>query len=251
MVWKLHLLQKKYLEALGATVITTRPNQATDLALHARGTASKGCDLFISDHSNAVGGGMNENIDYAAVYHLTTDTTTECDDISKCIAQKLAPVISAVMSLKQGHKVLTRLADNDRNGDGILNDNYYGVLNGARAVGTPALILEHSFHTNSKAVEWLLNDSNLDRLAKAEADAIAAYFSENTSVTTLPYLIRVANVPEGDVLKIRQEPNANATVKGGLAWNNPHMYTIVAEQNGWGKLKSGIGWINLKYTVKV
>ena len=32
--------------------------------------------------------------------------------------------------------------------------------------------------------------------------------------------------------------------KGGV-------YTITAEQNGWGKLKSGAGWISLKYTEKV
>ena len=29
------------------------------------------------------------------------------------------------------------------------------------------------------------------------------------------------------------------------------VYTIVEEKNGWGKLKSGAGWISLKYTKKV
>ena len=29
------------------------------------------------------------------------------------------------------------------------------------------------------------------------------------------------------------------------------LYTIVDEQDGWGKLKSGAGWIYLVYTVKV
>ena len=28
-------------------------------------------------------------------------------------------------------------------------------------------------------------------------------------------------------------------------------YTIVAESNGWGKLKSGAGWISLAYTKRV
>ncbi|MBQ8278872.1 MAG: SH3 domain-containing protein, partial [Roseburia sp.] len=63
--------------------------------------------------------------------------------------------------------------------------------------------------------------------------------------------IKVANVAEGDVLNIRKEPNAKSDVTGELAWNDPHKYTIVEEQNGWGKLKSGIGWIKLKYTVRV
>ncbi|MBQ3558248.1 MAG: SPOR domain-containing protein [Agathobacter sp.] len=37
-------------------------------------------------------------------------------------------------------------------------------------------MLEHSFHTNTRATNWLLNDDNLDKLAQAEAAAIAKYF---------------------------------------------------------------------------
>ncbi len=177
MVWKLHLLQKQYLEEYeGVTVITTRPNQATDKALYDRGACSKGCDLFISDHSNAVGSGVNDSVDYVAVYHLTDDTTTQVDDISKVIAGKLAPVIADVMGASQGGRIVTRKSDNDRNGDGMMNDNYYGVLHGARMVNTPGMILEHSFHTNTKMTRWLLDDSNLARLAKAEVEVLAAHF---------------------------------------------------------------------------
>lgn len=268
-MWKLHLLQKKYLEDLGATVITTRSNSAKDLALSTRGKKSKGCDLFISDHSNAVASRMNETIDYVAVYRLVDDDTTTCDDVSKAIAYKLAPVIAETMGTKQGYKVLTRKSSNDRNGDGLFNDNYYGVLNGARSVNTPGLILEHSFHTNSATVNWLLNDVNLDKLAKAEAEAIAEYFSgkkveiktetaasnTNTSTSTnttgVPYCIRVANVGVGDVLNVRKEPSYKSEKTASLAYNDLNKYTIVEERNGWGKLKSGIGWINLKYTVRV
>lgn len=254
-MWKLHLLKKKYLEELGAKVITTRSNQATDLALVTRGKKSEGCDLFTSDHSNAVGNGMNESIDYVAVYHLTDDITTTCDDISEEIAKKLAPVIAEIMGTKQGYKVLTRKADNDRNGDGIMNDNYYAVLHGARLAGTPGLIIEHSFHTNSRTVKWLLNDDNLDKLARAEAEAIAEYFSKReitleSNKDSVPYCIRVANVLEGDVLNIRALPNADAKKTGKLEYNDPKKYTIIQESNGWGKLKSGIGWINLRYTTK-
>lgn len=177
MVWKLHLLQKKFLEEYeGVSVITTRTDQVTDKALYDRGAASKGCDLFISDHSNAVGSGVNNTVDYVAVYHLVNDVTTEADDISKRIAEMLAPVISDVMGVSQGFRLVTRKSANDRNGDGMLNDNYYGVLHGARMVNTPGMILEHSFHTNTKVTKWLLNDDNLSRLAKAEADALAAYY---------------------------------------------------------------------------
>lgn len=255
MAWKLHLMLKQYLEELGAEVILTRPNQSVDKALKERGMTAKDCDLFLSIHSNAVGNGMNESIDYVAVYHLTEDASVTCDDISEEIAHVLAPVIADVMDTKQGYKILTRKASSDRNGDGVLNDNYYGVLNGARLVDVPGLILEHSFHTNSRSVRWLLQDSNLDKLARAEAEAIAKYFSGKDielgeKETELPYCIRVANVVAGDVLNIRKEPDADSDKTGALAYNDPNKYTIVEESNGWGRLKSGIGWIKLKYTVR-
>lgn len=186
MNWKLTQLQKKYLEQLGFEVILTRTNKDKDLALYNRGAASKGCALLISNHSNAVGSGVNESVDYVAVYHLTNDTTTKVDDVSKAVAQKIAPVIASTMGVKNGHKILTRLSSSDKNKDGFLNDNYYGVLNGARQAGTPGLILEHSFHTNTRSTKWLLDDANLDKLAQAEAKTIAEYFGENQPQTAAP-----------------------------------------------------------------
>lgn len=254
MAWKLTMLQKKYLEDMGARVVLTRISQNVDKALYSRGTSAVGCDLFVSNHSNAVAGGMNETIDYVAVYHLVNDTTTQADDISAEIAKLLAPAIASTMGTAQGYKVLTRKSGNDRNKDGMMNDNYYGVLNGARAVNVPGLILEHGFHTHSKTVRWLLKDSNLERLAKTEAYVIATYFSEKKGelpVSEVPFLIKVANVPEGDVLNIREEPNHTSKSLGYLQWNDHNLYTIVEKKDGWGKLKSGLGWINLKYTERI
>ena len=250
-MWDLHLMLKEELEELGAMVILTRPNQSVDLALKERGMTAEDCDLFLSLHSNAVAGGMNESIDYVAVYHLTEDASATCDDISKEVAQVLAPIIASTMGTNQGYKILTRKSSNDRNKDGVLNDNYYGVLNGARLVDVPGLILEHSFHTNTRSVKWLLNESNLKRLAKAEAEGIACYFEKKQFDTVTPYYIRVANVPAGDVLYIRKEPHYKAAVTGCLAYDDPNMYTIVEVRDGWGRLKSGIGWIKLDYTVVV
>ena len=199
MNWKLHLKLKTELETYGVEVITTRTNQAKDLELRARGKASNGCDLFLSIHSNATGSTVNDTVDYVAVYHLVDDASTTADDKSKAIAKLLAPVIANTMGVKQGSQVLTRKASSDKNGDGVLNDNYYGVLNGARLVNTPGLILEHSFHTNTKTTKWLLEDANLSKLAVAEAKVIADYFGlkkqTNNGTTSVKTYKAVTDLP--------------------------------------------------------
>ena len=160
MVWKLHLLQKKYLEEYGIEVITTRRREDEDKGLFARGAESKGCDLFLSDHSNAVGTSVNNQVDYPAAYCVINGSA---DGIGMALAQ----CVEKVMKTKQPARIEHRRG---QNGD------YYGVLRGAASVGTPGLILEHSFHTNAQIAAWLLKESNLDRLARAEADAIALYY---------------------------------------------------------------------------
>lgn len=175
-MWKLHLLQKKYLEEYGFEVILTRTNQSKDKTLFSRGSMSKGCVLFISDHSNAVGSNVNESVDYPVVY-------VPLNGSGNVIGEKLAKCIERVMGTAQRGRTASRTG---RSGE------YYGVIRGAVAVGTPGLILEHSFHTNTRSAYWLMDDGNLDRLAKAEADVIAEHFgvkmdkTDNDKVVTSP-----------------------------------------------------------------
>lgn len=52
-----------------------------------------------------------------------------------------------------------------------------------------------------------------------------------------------------NALNIRKGPGTKYGVNGVI--RNGGVYTIVQENNGWGKLSSGAGWISLKYTKKV
>lgn len=52
-----------------------------------------------------------------------------------------------------------------------------------------------------------------------------------------------------DALNIRKSPTVSSTKTGCI--RDKGIYTIVEEKNGWGKLKSGAGWIRLKYTKKL
>lgn len=162
MNWKLHLLLKKHLEQYGFEVITTRAEKDKDLTLYKRGTTSKGCDLFLSLHSNATGGNEgNEKIDRVDVYAPVSGKGHD-------IAKKLADCIVSVMGTNQGGNVKTRQSSS--------GGEYYGVIRGAVAVKTIGLLVEHSFHTCTRSAEWLLDDNNLDRLAQAEARVLAEHF---------------------------------------------------------------------------
>jgi N-acetylmuramoyl-L-alanine amidase len=170
MVWKLHLKLKAYLEEYGIQVIQTRSNQATDKALYDRGAYSKDSDLFISLHSNAVGSDVNNSVDYPVVY-------VQLDGKGNDLGNKIAKAIEKTMETKQSGRINTRKGN---------RGEYYGVLRGAAAVGTIGLIIEHSFHTNTKSTTWLLSDSNLDKMAKVEADIIAEYFDVNMPQQSTP-----------------------------------------------------------------
>ena len=165
-MWKLTELLAKELTARGITVIKTRSNQATDLALTSRGRKAKGCDLFLSMHSNAAGA---ESVDYPVAYVPLNGTGT-------AIGQKLADIVADVMGTVQKGRTATR--------KGSGGADYYGVIRGAVAVGVPSVILEHSFHTNPKAAAWLMVDANLAKLAKAEAVCIAEWLEETAKPVT-------------------------------------------------------------------
>jgi N-acetylmuramoyl-L-alanine amidase len=157
MNWKLHLLLKAELEKYGFEVTQTRGNKEKDLALYDRGAASKGCDLFLSLHSNAWD---DPNYDYPMVI-------VQLDGKGDALGEQLAECVEAVMGTKQDGRIYKRKGN---------SGEYYGVLRGAAAVGTMGMIIEHSFHTNAAAAKWLLDESNLAKLAAAEAKVIAEHF---------------------------------------------------------------------------
>lgn len=66
--------------------------------------------------------------------------------------------------------------------------------------------------------------------------------SDNTSASRLPYLVEITAWS----LNVRKGPGTKYGKTTSV--KKKQVYTIVEEQNGWGKLKSGAGWISLKYT---
>lgn len=70
--------------------------------------------------------------------------------------------------------------------------------------------------------------------------------TEQTKVVgkAVNYLVKIAS-PDGS-LNVRKEPDAKSAITAVV--KNGEVFTIVRESKGWGKLKSGAGWISLNYT---
>lgn len=244
--WDFHLILKEALEKRGFEVITTRTNQKNDLGLETRGRTAKGCDLFLSIHSDAR---PTESSDYPLACCTVTKKVND-------LGQKLANGVAIVMQTNQNGRIL-----NKPQGDGR---DWYGVLRGATSVGVPAILLEHSAHTNRRATEWLMNKDNLKKLADAEAALLAEYYhiakpSAPTSNTPEP-----AKEPEKPVTTPKTEPTKDTSFKVKVTCyalnvrktpstltNNVinivrrgEVYTIVETRGTWGRLKAG-GWMNI------
>ena len=169
MTWKLHNYLADELAKYGITVVKTRPNQATDLELTARGRKAAGCDLFLSLHSNAA---SSSSAKYALAITMRSNNAETYDERSATIGKKLVDAVAKVMGVTA--RTSTKPADGwDRDKNGKYDDEWYGVLQGAKQVKVPGVILEHSFHTNLEMTKWLSNDANLKKLAVEEAKVIA------------------------------------------------------------------------------
>lgn len=101
---------------------------------------------------------------------------------------------------------------------------------------------------------WYISSVKVDRivLGKSEdgkANLVSAFQPEDlqlkeTVPTFQPYVIRVV----ANALNVRKGPSTDFSVTTII--HKGEVYTIVEEKDGWGKLKSGAGWIMLRYTEK-
>jgi len=165
-MWKLQTYLKSELSSLGYYVETTRTDNSKDLAVVERGKKASGHDLFLSLHSNASSSTSTNKI--VVIYDINNKNNAFVH------GQTIA---NAVMnSMKSGGLNITDTWMYQRALSNDPNQNWYGVLRGAASTDCPwYYIIEHSFHTNPAAAAWLNTDSNLRKLAEAEAQAIYSF----------------------------------------------------------------------------
>lgn len=106
-----------------------------------------------------------------------------------------------------------------------------------------------------KAKQWYVSEVKGDRAVIDKSDdgenEIASPINvkfltivKEEKVEFKPYQVKVTAA----ALNIRKAPNTSSSIVDVI--RDKGIYTIVAEDNGWGKLKSGAGWIKLEFTTK-
>lgn len=273
----------KYLQQLGDTVVNCTVDKSnSDLADRVTIANRSGLDVFVSLHLNAGGGKGVETYIYNGNYagkennrvlakrtndaiaglgfynrgvkeanHYVTrntiapaylielffvDTKSDVDLYNKLGADKIARTIAEAISNKK-LPASTTTTSSYKVGDKVIvskSATHY-------ATGQPmANFVKGSTYSivELKSDRALLSGINswvyLNNLSKVG----------NTSQSFKEYKVKIAT----DVLNVRAGAGTKYAVTATVKCNE--VYTIVAESNGWGKLKSGVGWISLSYTQK-
>lgn len=138
----------------------------------------------------------------------------------------------------------TRIAEKVSNTLGIRNRGVKTKTNlyVLRKTSSPALLIECCFVDNATdKSHW-----NVEKCAKAIVEGILNKSVETSNTpNNVNYIVEVT----ADVLHVRKEPTTNSSIVTNV--KKPYRYTIVEERNGWGRLKSNVGWIKLSYTKRV
>lgn len=237
-MWKLYKYVKKYLETLyGIEVVSTRTSINANPGLTTRGKKAKDCECFISLHTNAE---LTKMVRRCTAICLADRSDTKVDEKSNKLAQLVAKAVADCMNVE--YKITSRLSSSDKDGNGKKDDNYYGVLHGAYLVGVPAIIMEHSFHTNKETASWLMKTANLKKLAKAEAKAIATYCGITKKISNAPVSVPAKPDSSNDAaeIKVAQYKNAKYSGKYVVSTNGARL----ALRAGAGSDKTFIKYLN-------
>lgn len=154
----------------GIEVILTRSTGNSDPSLAARGAMAKGCDVFISLHSDASGNPKTRGV--TVIRSLQRPN-------SVAFGKELANTIHGVMGCGYSPYSGADAGVWTRKYPGTSNTDYYGVIRAAAKTDCPYIyLIEHSFHTNMTDCTFLDTATQRQKLAEAEAAEIAAKFGK-------------------------------------------------------------------------
>ena len=132
----------------------------------------------------------------------------------------------------------------------------FRVIRTAKNRGTSAALVEVCFISNS--TDMTRYSVNFNNVCEALVTGIVEGFNVGGSGNVAPPVTNPTPPPSNNAHTVEIVNNAIYVLDGPSPDNGVvqtiykgEVYTIVSVQNGYGKLKSGAGWINLKYTKTV
>jgi hypothetical protein len=134
-----------------------------------------------------------------------------------------------------------------REGDTVSICNNATYYNG---VDVPVWVIRKKWIVKQVKGDRIVVDKSVDGKNAINSAIDAKYLTVTKKKTDLPYMVRV----DIDDLNIRKGPGTNYDKNG---FTGVGIFTITEVKNGkgskkgWGKLKSGMGWISLDYTKRV
>lgn len=211
------------LESKGITVYRVDDTTGqTDVSLSERlnRAINYNSDLHISLHQNAVGG----------EWHSATGTETYYSCLGSQKSQELAKQVADKMASYIGTK---------NRGAKDASYSLYITREFTNA-GIDANLYEGLFMSNQQDVQQMMTNEYAENYAKAVAESI--FNTYRSEISSEPFTVRVKK-DLGETLTIRDTAHFTGNMTGEVAPGT--VLTIVEVKDGWGKLKSGAGWINI------
>ncbi len=194
------MLRAELLKYKGISIVETRPTidsrksylsgNALSADLKSRGNTAKGCDLFLSLHTNA-GGGTGVEI------------FEDINSRATPLAKNLCSTIASTLGIRNRGVKYRYLPDVTTTTPPTGKSNYYGVL--YNNLAKTGMLIEHCFHDNQSDVNKYEN--NAQKLAENMAAVIANYYglkANDTSGlggnTTMSKVTKFANLGDVTVL---------------------------------------------------
>ena len=211
------------LESKGITVYRVDDvTGETDVSLNARlqRAINYNSDLHVSIHQNATGDGWTGATGTETYYSVLGSQKSQ--DLARQVANKMAEYIG---TKNRGNK--------DASQSLFITREFTNA-------GIDANLYEGLFMSNQQDVEQMKTEEYANSYAKAIAESILSTY--RSEISNEPFTVRVKK-DLGETLTVRDKAHYTGNMTGEVVPGE--VVTIVAVENGWGKLKSGLGWINI------
>lgn len=168
------VLKEALLAYEGVEVYLTRNSITENPSLDQRGkmAVTKGCDVFLSIHSNAA---------TAAAYGVEGYYSVKTTGAYKLLSE-LCHIVSNNLPKPKVRRVVTKTNSN--------GTDYYGVLRSSAGVKY-SMLIEQGFHTNAAEVACIKRDDWHKKIAEKQAKAFADFFGLKLKTAASKTLYRV------------------------------------------------------------